>query len=113
MMYATMTISGSDYMWPDGKRLYLLAAPPRRRPLTKSGAPLLCCTTANTQPAPRRLRRGPPPGRQQPGWDSRSSSHFSFGSAHHEAAAQPRLLRAVPRQIHLRRYSEGVMYFVR
>lgn len=108
MMYATMT-KGSD-RWPDGKRLHLLAALLYKRPLTKSGASMLCCTTANTQPAPRRRRRGPPPGRQQPGWDSRSTSHFSFGSAHHEAAAQPRLLRAVPRHIHLPRHSEGVMY---
>ena len=113
MMYATMTNSGSDHRWPDGGRFALLAAPPqRRRPLRKIGAPMLCCMTANTQPAPRRCRRRPPGqkpfGKQQPGWDFRTR-HFSFGSAHHEAAAQPGLHRAVFRRFYPRIHSEGVM----
>lgn len=110
MMYATMTNSGSDHRWPDGKRLHLLAALPyKKRPLTKSGAPMLCCMTANTQPAPRRLRRRSP-GKQHPGWHFRARYYFPFGSAHHEAAAQPELHRAVPRQILPLTKNRGVMF---
>jgi transposase len=110
MMYATMTISGSDHRWPDGKRLHLLAALLGERPLTKSGAPMLRCMTANTQPAPRCSRRRRPPEEQHPGRDSRSSEHyFCFGSAHHEAAAQPGLPRAVPRQVLPFALTRGVM----
>lgn len=108
MMWATMT-NGSDHRWPDGKRLVLLAALLHKRPLRKSGALMLCCMTAYTQPAPRRRRRRPP-GRQRPGNRDFRSRHFSFGSANHEAAAQPGLLRAVPRQIRPPTHSEGVMF---
>jgi transposase len=108
MMYATMTNRGSDHRWLNGKRLHLLAALLSERPLPKSGAPMLRCMTANTQPASRSSRRRPP-GRQHPGWDSRTC-HFCFGSAHHEAAAQPALLRALFRQVHPHRHSEGVVH---
>ena len=106
MMCATMT-SGLD-RWPDGKRLHLLAAPRRGRPLLKSGALMPCCMTANTQPAPRRCRRRPPARKQQPGRDSRFR-HFPLGSAHHEAAAQEGLPRAVPRHVLPQTHPEGVM----
>jgi hypothetical protein len=103
MMYATMT-KGSDHGWPDGGRFALLAAPPKRgwRPLRKIGAPCAGLGTANTQPAPRSSRRRPP-GKQHPGWDSRARRRsFRFGSAHHEAAAQPKLAWAVFRRSHPR-----------
>lgn len=97
MMYATMTISGSD-RWHDGKRLHLLAALLRKGPLRKIGAPMLCCTTANTQPAPRSSRRGPI--RQAARGDGNFRfRHFFFGSANYEAAAQPRLPRTVFRHL--------------
>lgn len=93
MMYATMT-NGSD-RWHDGKRLHLLAALLRKRPLRKIGAPMLCCMTANTQPAPRSSRREPI--RQAArGHGNVRFRHFFFGSANYEAAAQPGLLRDLP-----------------
>ena len=103
MMYATMT-KGSDHGWPDGGRFALLAAPPKRgwRQLRKIGDPCAGRGTANSQPAPRSSRRRPP-GKQHPGWDSRTRHRsFRFGSAHHEAATQPKLAWAVFRRSHPR-----------